>query len=279
MRDYGRVFCALWRSRDFRSLTEDGRALVLYLLTCAHGTMIGAFNLPALYACDDMQWEHSRLLKTFDELSRKGFATLCSDTHWVWIRKYLDWNEPDNPNVWKAARKLASKIPESCSWDADFQEYFEHCFDLAEAEKQAGKGAQKRNRSRTVSKQGTGTGEGSGKGEGTGTVEGTGTGGALDPNPVDNSTGGGEERRAGEDFGGENSPPEEPSRRRGAAAERRNGDFEGINDAVSKLLAAGVCKPHEYREIGRHAHISALQAEIAVRQLRDRGRLPQASAA
>lgn len=272
MRDYGRVFCALWRSRDFRSLTEDGRTLALYLLTCAHGTMIGAFSLPDLYVCDDIQWKRERLLDAFDELSRKGFATLCSDTNWVWINKYLDWNEPDNPNVWKAARKLASKIPESCTWDAEFQEYFEYCFDLAETEKQAGKGARKGNRSRTVSKQGTGTGEGSGGGTGTGSVTGTGTGSAHEPTeasaPKDQDP----------DCDAQSAHPSDPPTRKNGNGERRNGDFEAINDAVSKVLASGACRPGEYKAIAKMAHISALQAEIAVRQLRDRGRLPAVAA-
>jgi hypothetical protein len=274
MRDYGRVFCALWRSRDFRSLTEDGRALVLYLLTCAHGTMIGAFSLPSLYVCDDIQWTRNRLLDAFAELSRKGFATLCEDTNWVWIRKYLDWNEPDNPNVWKAAKKLASKIPESCTWDHDFQEYFAERAEAAEAEKPT----KTRNRSQTVSKQGTGTGEGSGKGEGTGTGKGEGTGGARTSQPVDNSNSTTSTQREGngEILNG-SLPGQEPAPRNGSR-DRRNGGFEQINDDVCKLVTAGGFVAADTRGIARALHISVSQAEESVRQLRDRGRLPAVAA-
>lgn len=81
-----------------------------------------------------------------------------------------------------------------------------------------------------------------------------------------------------EDLSGESSPPEDPTPRNGSA-ERRNGDFESINEAVSKLLASGACRPGEYSTIAKLAHVSKLQAEIAVRQLRDRGRLPAEVAA
>lgn len=71
------------------------------------------------------------------------------------------------------------------------------------------------------------------------------------------------------------SSPEEPSSRRGSAAERKNGDFEEINAAVSKVLASGACKPGQYRAIAEMAGITPLQAEVSVGQLRDRGELPR----
>lgn len=80
------------------------------------------------------------------------------------------------------------------------------------------------------------------------------------------------------DLSGQSSPPEDPSPRNGSG-ERRNGDFESINAAVSKLLASGACKPGEYSTIAKLAHVSTLQAEISVRQLRDRGQLPAGVAA
>lgn len=85
---------------------------------------------------------------------------------------------------------------------------------------------------------------------------------------VDNSKSG----NTDEIFSDRGDPPSDPSPRNGA--DRRNADFEGINDAVFKLLDSGVCKPLEFRDIAKLAHISTKQAEIAVGQLRDRGLLP-----
>lgn len=112
MRDYGKVFCAIWASDDFRSLSEDGRALALYLLTCQHCTAVGTFRLPDAYAADDLQWSAERVSKGFAELLANGFATRDERSKWVCIAKFLDWNPIENPNQAKSAAKLIEQVPE-----------------------------------------------------------------------------------------------------------------------------------------------------------------------
>jgi hypothetical protein len=120
MRDYGKVFSQIWESEDFRSLSEDGRALVLYLLTCKHGTIAGVFRLPDGYVCEDIQWTPERVAKGFADVSAKGFATRCECSKWVWVTKFLEWNPPENPNQRKAAAKMAAAVPDQCAWKRDF---------------------------------------------------------------------------------------------------------------------------------------------------------------
>jgi hypothetical protein len=124
MREYGKVFCALWSSTDFRSLEEDGRSLVLYLLTCPHTTIAGAFRLPDGYITEDLQWSRERVQEGFVDLQDRGFATRCPVTQWVWINKFLTWNPPENPNQWKAVHKVASQIPKDCLWLKEFRKEF-----------------------------------------------------------------------------------------------------------------------------------------------------------
>lgn len=112
MRDYGKVFCAIWASEDFRSMSEDGRTLALYLLTCQHCTAVGAFRLPDAYAADDLQWPVERVLKGFAELLANGFASRDERSKWVCIAKFLDWNPIENPNQAKSAAKLIDQVPE-----------------------------------------------------------------------------------------------------------------------------------------------------------------------
>jgi hypothetical protein len=120
MRDYGKVFSRIWESADFRSLSEDGRSLVLYLLTCQHGTIAGVFRVPDGYACEDLQWPSERVAEGFADLQAKGFATRCEGTKWVWVTKFMEWNPPENPNQRKAAAKVAQSVPDSCGWKLDF---------------------------------------------------------------------------------------------------------------------------------------------------------------
>jgi hypothetical protein len=120
VRDYGKVFSRIWESADFRALSDDGRMLVMYLLTCQHGTISGCFRVPDGYACEDMGWDAERVSKGFANLAEKGFATRCESTKWVWIVKFLQWNQPENPNQRKAAVKQAQGVPENCSWRCEF---------------------------------------------------------------------------------------------------------------------------------------------------------------
>ena len=101
-------------------MSEDARALALYLLTSPHNTIAGVFRLPDGYVCEDMQWTAERVAEGFLELLSKGFANRCETTKWVWIVKHFDWNPPENPNQKKAAGKQASTIPDECCWKPDF---------------------------------------------------------------------------------------------------------------------------------------------------------------
>jgi len=123
VREYGRVHSAFWSSADMQApaVSDDGRLLALYLLTCTHGTIAGAFILPYGYASEDLGWGSERVSKGFAELSARGFCNRCEATKWVWIRKFLQWNAPENPNQWKAVLKVAGQIPEKCGWRVDFE--------------------------------------------------------------------------------------------------------------------------------------------------------------
>lgn len=132
MRDYGKVFSRIWESEDFRSMSEDGRALVLYLLTCQHGTIAGVFRVPDGYACEDLQWSVERVSSAFAETLAKGFANRCETTKWVWVCKFLTWNPPENPNQTKAVRKIAQQIPDNCAWKPAFTRAWGSLLGLAE---------------------------------------------------------------------------------------------------------------------------------------------------
>jgi hypothetical protein len=124
MRDYGRVYASFWTSESTRSLSDDGRMLALYLLSGPHGTITGVCRLPDGYVSEDLGWTSQRVSKGFAELLSKGFANRCETTKWVWIRKFLDWNRPENPNQWKAAIKIANQVPAKCAWRTEFVAIF-----------------------------------------------------------------------------------------------------------------------------------------------------------
>jgi len=134
MRDYGRVHTSFWCSLTMRSLSEDARMLVLYLLTSPHSNIAGVFRLPDGYVCEDMQWSSDRVNKGFEELFRKGFANRCETTKWVYICSYLEWNRPENPNQRKAAKRIALMVPDECEWKLDFMRDWREFLEITEDE-------------------------------------------------------------------------------------------------------------------------------------------------
>ena len=116
MRDYGKVHTSFWASETLRDLDDDAKLLALYLLTCTHSNMAGAFRLPAGYVTEDMGWTPERFRKGYETLSDSGFLVYCPVSKWVWIVKFLEWNKPENPNQWKAVAKFMAAIPENCSF-------------------------------------------------------------------------------------------------------------------------------------------------------------------
>jgi hypothetical protein len=120
MRDYGKVYSKFWSSENIQRLSDDGRMLALYLMTCQHNTISGVFRLPDGYATEDLNWSSERVSKGFSELFENGFCNRCETTKWVWVIKHFDWNPPENPNQLKAAKKCAQQIPNECRWKSGF---------------------------------------------------------------------------------------------------------------------------------------------------------------
>lgn len=114
MRDYGKLYSGFWTSADMQSMSDDGKMLAAYLLTCHHSTIIGCFRLPDGYVADDLGWCAERVAKGFVELLSKGFATRNEQSKWVVIHKYIKWNQPENPNQVKAAVKAFNQVPDEC---------------------------------------------------------------------------------------------------------------------------------------------------------------------
>lgn len=156
MRDYGKVYTSFWTSSNIQALSEDGRMLALYLLTCPHGTIAGVFRLPYGYACEDLQWSADRVKTTLSELFENGFAAHCESTKWVWVIQYFRWNPPENPNQRKAIAKVVEQVPDSCAWRGRFIGECGEFFDTDAKKKPF------RNPFGTLSESGTGTETGTG---------------------------------------------------------------------------------------------------------------------
>lgn len=134
MREYGKVYTTIWTGRA-RELSEDGRLLLLYLLTSPHSNGVGCYRLPVAYIADDLCWGISetvsqtvpvtvtgtvsqtivepsaRVLSTLSELVSKGFIERDDQRGWVRIINWFEHNIIENPNVAKSFMPFIDAVP------------------------------------------------------------------------------------------------------------------------------------------------------------------------
>jgi hypothetical protein len=164
---YSKVFVKIWHSKDFRTLSEEGKMLFLYLLTSPHRNMGGFYYLPLPYICFDIGLDEKRVIKAFEELTDKDMALYDYNTQVVLIKKWFCYNPIENKNQAKGLNKQLAEIPKSKLFKPFVNCVKEHCkyietilngFDIPSE-----------NPSETLSKPfakpGTGTGTGTGTGE------------------------------------------------------------------------------------------------------------------
>lgn len=101
----------VWSDTAYTNLSDDGKLLFLYVLSCSHRNMIGLYPLPIPYGAFDLGWEIERFSKGLDELSKQGFIKYNKTNHIVFIKNFLKYNPLENPNQVKGAIKALDTIP------------------------------------------------------------------------------------------------------------------------------------------------------------------------
>jgi len=166
---YSKVFVKIWHSKDFRTLSEEGKMLFLYLLTSPHRNMGGFYYLPLPYLCFDVGLDEKRVIKAFKELTDKDMALYDYDTQVVLIKKWFCYNPIENDNQAKGLNKQLAEIPKSKLFKPFVDCVKEYCKYIESILKGFDKPFE--NPSETLSKPYTKPGTGTGTGTGTGSGE------------------------------------------------------------------------------------------------------------
>ena len=101
----------LWTDDKYKKLSDDGKFLFIYLLSCPHRNILGFYFLPIPYGSFDLGWETERFTKGLGELLDKGFINYNFDTNIIFIRNFLRYNPLENPNQVKGAIKALRALP------------------------------------------------------------------------------------------------------------------------------------------------------------------------
>lgn len=113
MREFSKVSPTVWRSRKFKALTDETVKLTyLYLLTCPHGNSAGCFDLPAMYACADLDIKEPAYRKALDVLRRVGLIDFDEHDETILLVNWATFNEPTNA---KHAMGLLDQLDQASS--------------------------------------------------------------------------------------------------------------------------------------------------------------------
>ena len=110
---YSKIDSLFWRDQKNRKLSDDGKLLFLYLLTCPHRSSIGLYYLPEQYVASDIKWTLERVQKGFKELLQNGCIKYDKDNEIVFIKNFLRYNSFENSNQIRGAIKFLGTLPDT----------------------------------------------------------------------------------------------------------------------------------------------------------------------
>jgi hypothetical protein len=113
MMRYQKIEVNTWNDEKFVKLSQDGKMLFLYFLTCPHSNSIGAYVAKKGYISEDLKWDTKRVSKTLSELLQNGLIKYDESLSVVVVVNYLKHNTIENPNQCKSAVKNFQSLPKT----------------------------------------------------------------------------------------------------------------------------------------------------------------------
>lgn len=111
MREFGIIHVGYWEWSTRKRLSDTARSMGAYLLSCRHGNSLGCYRLPREYVSADLGYSVDRVSRGCHELCKHGLIYFCDETKYVFIRKFLKYNPPQNPSHAKGVMKCVQEIP------------------------------------------------------------------------------------------------------------------------------------------------------------------------
>ncbi len=112
MARYRKIDSRIWNDEKFRSFSDHGKFVFLFLLTHPGMTALGAMraSLPGLAA--ELGWTEKAFREAFREPSSKGLVKVDEKASCILVKNFLKYNQPESPNVVKAWGSSLDLVPE-----------------------------------------------------------------------------------------------------------------------------------------------------------------------
>jgi len=112
MAQYRKIDVRIWNDKKFRSMSDNGKFLFIFLLTHPNLTCLGAMKAINLALGIEIGWQKKRFTLAFNEIVDLKMAVYDSNNHLLWLPNFIKYNKPESPNVVKAWLKTFDLLPE-----------------------------------------------------------------------------------------------------------------------------------------------------------------------
>ena len=102
----------IWNDEKFREFTDDGKLAFLFLLTHPSMTSMGAMRATVAGLAAEMGWEQPRMSSALEPALKFGMLVMNIGAAFIWVPKFLSYNEPESPNVVRSWPTQFELIPE-----------------------------------------------------------------------------------------------------------------------------------------------------------------------
>lgn len=125
MRDYGTIKTAFWSHYKTASLSLPAQTVMTYLIAGPHSNGSGVYRLPLAYLQADFHLPvermltalgadhsaHTVIIEALAELQEARMVFYCTDTNFLLVRDFLEWNPVENTRVWVCRVKELEAVP------------------------------------------------------------------------------------------------------------------------------------------------------------------------
>ncbi len=110
---YKAIYVRVWNDEKFLSLSDDGKLLWFYILTCPHRHMSGIFLLDQSYVLADLRWKPRRLRAAWSELVAGGLILYDENSRVLFIPNTLKYDPLQNENQAKHVVRHLAALPKT----------------------------------------------------------------------------------------------------------------------------------------------------------------------
>lgn len=112
MARYRKIDPRIWNDEKFRAMSDNGKLLFFLLLTHPHMTSLGAMRGTLAGLGAELGWSEKVFRQAFQEAFSRGLVKYSEIAAFIWLPNFINYNKPENPNVFKSWESSFDLIPE-----------------------------------------------------------------------------------------------------------------------------------------------------------------------